>query len=558
MKTKNIALSLLLFIGLSGTGCTDGFDALNTNPYEPTDDMYDFSKSDLGAVLKNGAVYEHGAGAADLHQRVKALGYDVFSQYTIGSFPTTRYTPQDGFNDLYWKTHYNNWLSVLNIVIRDAKEYGSRENSMALARIWRVFLQSRFIDYFGPVPFPKSPEDENPPYEPLKDQFSFFFTELDEAVKQFDIYADFLTVQDQIYWGNITKWKRFGNTLRLRLAMQISEIDPALSKTQAQAALNADGGIMAFGEDAKVAMDPPGEWGKQYPYYMYQVPWGDKQYLVSSMEKILTNIGGMPYVYTDKGGSPATESDGTVITPKAPINVDPRGSRMFDPSAKSGGYKWQGLLPGPESVTDVQKGATAAMSQIWIIPNDQRKTDIFLYPEACFLAAEATERFGINSGKTAKEWYEDGVTASFNAWGLSAIDAEKYLASTDKNLWGTSANYDDNSGAGNTVLEKIITQKYIAGYPDISAQAWNDKRRLNLPAFDIHQSRDGGAGTYPNNNNIQDPANYIQRMTYPQGEKLINESNYNTGVAQLDGGDKTSSVLWWASKKSNHCTSTNK
>lgn len=556
MKTKNIIFSFLIGLGLCGSGCTDGFDALNTNPNEPTDNMYDFSKADLGAVLKNGAVYEHGKGAADVHQRIKALGFDVFAQYAnSNAFLTRNYTPDDGFNDLYWKTHYNNWLSVLNIVIKEAEEYGGRENSLALARIWRVFLQSRFIDYFGPAPLPKSPEDENPPYTSVKDQFEFFFTELDEATKLFDPYGDFLTVQDQIYWGNKDKWKRFGNTLRLRLAMQVSEIDPALCKAQAQAALNADGGIMRFGEDARIAMDPPGDWGKQYPYYMYQVPWGDKQFLMTSMYKVLTNIGGMPYVYTKKDGTPVLDGDGVEIVPKAPVNVDPRGTRMFDPSAKSGGYNWGGLTPGLASITDAQRNSTGMMSQIWIIPDDQRKTDIFLYSEACFLAAEATERFGVNSGKSAKDWYEEGVRASFNAWSLTNANAQDYLASKEKNLWGTSAAYDDEVGPGNTKLEKIITQKYIAGYPDISAQAWNDKRRLNLPAFDIHVSRDNGAGTYPSDNNILNPSNFIQRMTYPQGEKLINEANYNSGVAQLEGGDKTSAPLWWASTKSNYCTS---
>lgn len=556
MKTKNIALSFLLTLGLSTIGCTDGFDAINTNPYEPTDDMYDFSKTDLGGILKDGAVYEHGAGAAEVHQRVKALGYDIFSQYTIGN-SVRKYTPNDGYSDLYWKTHYNNWLSILNLIIKDAQIYEGRENSMALARIWRVFLQSRFIDFFGPAPFPKDPEDDNPPYEALKDQFDFFFSELDEAVKQFDPKGDFISGEDQIYWGNMDKWKRFANTLRLRLAIQVSEIDPNLCKTQAQAAFDADGGILNFDEDARVAMEAPGRWGRQYPYYMYQVTWSGPEMMTTSMEKVLTNIGGMPYIYTNKSGEPVLDADGKIITPDAPTNVDPRGTRMFDPGTKASNYKWAGMTPGLNDVTDDLKAAASRMSQIWIIPNDQRNTDIFLYSEACFLAAEATERFAVNSGKSAKMWYEEGVQASFNAWGLSEQQAIQYLASNQKNSWGTSANYDDTEGAGNTKLEKIITQKYIAGYPDISAQAWNDKRRLNLPAFDIPEIRDGGSGTYPNNNNILDASNFIQRMPYPQGEKLINEENYNAGVSQLDGGDKTSSVLWWASKRSNYCTSVN-
>lgn len=539
MKTKNIILSLFIGSTLLTTSCTDGFDAINTNKTNPTEDMYDFSKSDLGGVLWDGSTYNVSKnGAADLHQRVKALGYDIFAQYVLGN-SVRKYTPNDGYLTNYWNSHYNNYMAPLNTIIRDAEEYGGRENSMALARIWRVYLQSRFIDFYGPAPFPKSPEDTNPDYQPLDQQFAFFFSELDAAVKQFDKTADFLSVEDQIFWGNITKWQRFANTLRLRLAMQVSEINPELCKEQAQAALNAPEGIMQAGDDARVKMQPPGSWGNQYPYYMYQVSWSDRQSLTTTMEKVLTGIGGIEY----KGKA--------TVHPK---NLDPRGDRMFDPGLNG---VWAGIKPGyaEDATATAAKANSGTMSTTWIIPNDRRNTDILLYAEACFLAAEATERFSVASSKNAKAWYEDGVKASFGYLSLGADIATTYLSSTDKNGWGTSANYDDDAGTGNTKLEKIITQKYIAAYPDVSAQAWNDKRRLNLPAFDIPETRDAGAGTYPTDNNIKNPSNYISRMVYPQGEALINKAKYDAGVAQLTGGDKTSSTMWWASKKSNYVTS---
>ncbi|KAA6307540.1 hypothetical protein EZS27_040790, partial [termite gut metagenome] len=81
-----------------------------------------------------------------------------------------------------------------------------------------------------------------------------------------------------------------------------------------------------------------------------------------------------------------------------------------------------------------------------------------------------------------------------------------------KNLAGTSAKFDDDiSGAGNTQLEKIITQKYLGLFPDMSMEAGNDKRRLNLPRMDVALSRDPllyeGKG-----NNILDPTNFIKRV----------------------------------------------
>ncbi|WP_165024982.1 MULTISPECIES: SusD/RagB family nutrient-binding outer membrane lipoprotein [unclassified Dysgonomonas] len=531
MKTKKIILSLLLGVGLFGSGCTDGFDAINTNPNGLTEDQYDFSMLDLGASLRKGATYE----GADAHQRVKALGIDVFVQYTGGTATSAIWSMDDGWQSLYWKNHYNNQISILNGILRDAELYENRENSKALARIWRIYIQSMFTDYFGPAPFPQSSEDTDPEYMKLEDQYAIFFKELDEAVNDFDATKPFLTKEDPIYSGRMTQWKRFANTLRLRLAIKMSEINPTLCKEQAQKAFDAPEGIMQSGDDARIA--GTSGWGNQYPYYMYQVAWTDRQMLVASMEKALTGIGGLDY-------------SGTATV--APAKVDPRGSRMFDPSPV--GNAWVGIPPGMRTEPGDLRSKSAAMSTIWVIPNDTRKTDIMLYTEACFLMAEAVERFAIVSPKTAKQWYEEGIKASFANWGVSA-DVDAYIASSEKNLWGTSAKYDDATGAGNTKLEKIVTQRYIAFYPDLSLQVWNDKRRLNIPAMVIPEYRDSGAGIYPLDGNIKNPDNYISRTVYPQSEKQINESKYNGGVAQLRDGDKTSSPLWWASKRSNYVTS---
>ena len=530
-KTKKIIFSALLGACLFNSSCTDGFDAINTNPNDLTEEQWMklYYKTELGSTIRKASTL----GGADVHQRIKALYVDVYTQYVAGT-STRNYTQNDGYQTKYW-TDYYSWLASVNAVINACKDDSEKVNSLALARIWRVFIQSQATDLFGPTPFPTSPSDGNVEYKPLKDQYDFFFAELDQAIKQFDSTKELLTTEDNIYWGDINKWKRFANSLRLRLAIKLSEIDPVLCKTQAQAAATAEGGLLSPTDNAQIA--GVSGWGNQYPYYMYQVSWGDRQSLMSSMEKVLTNIGGKPY-------------DGTATT--HPANLDPRGTRLFGSNVP--GNAWVGLAPGLQTLTNEMKNNASAMSTVWIIPNDSRKTDIFLYPEVCFLMAEGIER-GFISGGSAKDWYEKGVKASFTQWGLDEAKASTYLASTAKNKWGTSANYDDATGAGNTKLEKIISQKYIANYPDISYQSWNDKRRLNLPALDIPEYINASAGTYPKDGNIQNPANYISRIMYPQSEAQINNTNYQGGVSQLKDGDKTSSPIWWASKRSNYCTS---
>ena len=98
-----------------------------------------------------------------------------------------------------------------------------------------------------------------------------------------------------------------------------------------------------------------------------------------------------------------------------------------------------------------------------------------------------------------------------------------------------------------------MTQKYLANFPDNSWEGWNDKRRLNLPRFDVPLYRE--ESNYTNSNkNILDPTNFIKRVQYPSKETTINKDEYTKGVALLEGKDASSTKLWWDTNK-NYCTS---
>ena len=169
------------------------------------------------------------------------------------------------------------------------------------------------------------------------------------------------------------------------------------------------------------------------------------------------------------------------------------------------------------------------------------------------MKAEAAFR-GFVSGLDAKTEYEKGVNASFATWGV-ADKADAYLSSTEKNVAGTSARFDNTSGAGNTALEKIITQKYIAFFPDMSQEAWNDKRRLNLPRTDV--ALDRNELIWPSHStDVNNVTNYIKRVEYPESEKTLNEVEYNKALTLLGGTDQVSTKIWWDLGK-NYCTSAN-
>jgi hypothetical protein len=234
---------------------------------------------------------------------------------------------------------------------------------------------------------------------------------------------------------------------------------------------------------------------------------------------------------------------------------------MFDPAFETG--DWKGVPDGLNIVNHpgwpADEYESVDFSEMGFLysagaPFKSRPYDLFLYEEVLFLQAEAASR-SFTAGN-AKALYEAGVKASFATWGVAA-QADTYLASTAKNGAGTSANFDDVAGAGNTVLEKIITQKYLALFPDMSQEAWNDKRRLNLPRTDVALDRYTAIWPLPGSDfDIKKPSNFIKRVQYPNSEVQTNEAEYLKGVQLLGGQDLINTKLWW-DVGANHVTSAN-
>ncbi|HYF69445.1 MAG TPA: SusD/RagB family nutrient-binding outer membrane lipoprotein [Ohtaekwangia sp.] len=554
----------ILIIGLLLTGvpfACDDFGDMNTNPNLPNNKAdYNFQEAALGSIFRSSVPAIEG----DDEQRVKSLMVDFYSQMLDGGNFATRYYQMDQDWSSRMFRRVQTGIANMNLVLRGLEESDPETiaNAKAVAMIWRVWVAAVGVDWFGPIPF-ASYEGEvvnNPPYRSAEDIYTEFFEELAKAntiLSAENTNPIFRNNRyDILFQNDKEKWRRFCNSLHLRLAMRLTEVNENLAKAEAIKAIEA--GVMESAANNAKLPTANGGWGQDYNYTMFQISWGGPLNMTKSMEKLLTGIGGIDFPTDLKN------KRSNVALADHPAKVDPRGPVMFDPAFQTGDWKGR---PDGLNITNHPELSTADyesvdFSEVGFLYNGgtpyvNRPYDLFLYEEVLFLQAEAALREYTEGD--AKALYEAGVRASFSTWGVSD-QADAYLASTATNEAGTSANFDDNTGDmapdgsdGNTVLEKIITQKYLALFPDMSQEAWNDKRRLNLPRTEVAMDR--YTAIWPNQStDVKDPANYIKRVQYPNNEAQINESEYNKGVTLLGGPDVVNTRIWWDTGK-NYVTS---
>jgi hypothetical protein len=579
MKKIIIKSKWYLLIGILGSSaifysCTKGFDTANKDP-----NSYPGAVVDPSFLLPG--VYKSSVLDPGMHERMTQLTNDIFAQYAANEgFSTQQGKTNDEWVTSYYTSYHSKFIASLNLAIRLGKAKPYATNDLQIARIWRCWVYARATDIWGDLPYFKAADGsgENAPYDKQELIYKDMLKELKEAAASLSSSNPKQQPgQDYVYNDDISKWKKFANSLRLRLAMRISQVDAATAKQNAEEAIA--GGIMTGPSDDCLVLssDVAFGWGNGYQY-TYYYGWGSEA-MSRSMENLLTGLGGQPFanppagaVFDDPGfnlGSDENPLDPNKNKFKAgvPSKVDPRGPIYFEPSSSASGAKPAAVIAGAPGGAPVDTrgrwhgtpaglSSSAAGKQEYSISNQARMGRRFLkadrpyevmtYHEVCFLVAEAAQRGWAVTGGSAKQWYEAGVTASMKWHGVPDTTTVAYLASNNPNTYGTTANWSFNSGTtflGRSVddpMSKIITQKYIGMFPDGGWEAWADHRRLHLPVLIPFAAPDPTAITATDGG----PGNFVRRITYPSRESLNNKVFYDKAVSQ-QGPDKESTPIWW-------------
>jgi hypothetical protein len=509
---KIIFASLSLFAILMTTACSD-FEELNKNPRDVSADNvkaeYFLNNAIIGAQQD-----PHIAERMFILTWKYAARFERGSGFTIGG-------DNNGWIIDYLGTSYGaGWLTKANLAVTIGEEQIAKgiaqpytPNVVQMARIWRAYIYAELTCGFGPMPI----EGE---YKSEKDVFYFILDELKDAAAKLNPALDMTSVTnlDALYSGNVNKWIKYANSLRMRYAMLLSAVDNAKAKAEFEDAAKGDK-ILSLDDIASVQEKDGWDaltgvmtrtWNAQPitpTYNNLVVGLGGQSFdvpaeLQSSLKDPQTYLG----LYLDKH-FPLTTNDPCAgyFFDGIPSKIDPRATKLFNiPGYKDGVIYFDdgtdlattaNLLRPEVGSTDVAVTLTTKYSwSAWVAGNWDTKSgytsdltgnnrnyprlsDVYRHStqkrvwfapwETNFLLAEAVV-YGWNVSGSAQSYYEAGIRSSFEYLGV-ANKADAYLASTDYNRVGTSVKFDHTAEAtpftinykdGYTGDAKTITYQY--------------------------------------------------------------------------------------------------
>src|SRR5665647_774624 len=256
-KAGGIKLVIPIVFLFSLVACTKNFTEINTPTNVIGADQVDASL--LGQAFAQ-AQYR-GLGGPTEFQVIHNLYCDEYAQYFVTTHPNF---PSDQFQEVStWNGHYG-WDIFYGVVapqvkfVVDFTASHSMPLANAMARVWKVYFFCRLTDLWGPIIYSQFGNNQRSvAYDSQKDIYHDFFKQLDTAVAVLiaNPGGNAFGNNDQIYNGNANKWLIFANSLRLRLALRISYVEPTLAKQEAEMAVTA--GVMTVnGDNASVLTTP--------------------------------------------------------------------------------------------------------------------------------------------------------------------------------------------------------------------------------------------------------------------------------------------------------------
>lgn len=527
--------SLVLFMIFS---CTDDFERMNTSRSLVTQEIVDIDMM-FTRVLAVSIV-----NAED--------GFGTTGNWCGMSVSTANRPFELGESNGIWNSTYGHWgrnlADIINLcTIRE--DAPNLVNKKAIARIMKVWAFARCTDTYGDIPYFESclPIEQavtTPKYDLQKEIYADFFKELKEAVAEMDDSKPDYGDADILYGGDLAKWKKFANSLRLRLAIRIRYADPDMAKA-AIADLSEADFITQRSEDASIynITDYPDHENDRYRDLVSRQATVDKDLAAKTLLDILKdNDDPRLYVFIDTVNAWFPQTPGYEDVP------------YF-------GFRGRPLLSGenPDEGRAYGDNTTSRISDLFWV--QIQEFPLYKASETYFTLAEAA-LFNIKAGDAqqlykkgvqlalehAKELYDKAVpqlpaVVSLFKAGKSQAEKDQYLADLLEAKKITQDQIDDFlenspavvlSGTDEEKLEQIINQKVVALFPQ-EFEGWCEHRRTGYPRILVGQESSALQGRMP------------RRFPYPSSESLLNKKQLAIALDRMGGVAKDTRLtrFWW-------------
>ena len=463
-------------------------------------------------------------------------------QHWTGEYASTEFGGKGQRNEQYmsalWTSQYPREIKNIVDMVESTEGDPSRINIHSVSRIMKVYIFSRLTDLYGDIPYfdaAKGYYNGNyaPKYDKQEDIYNHFFTELDEATKAIDLSADVVS-NDYYFEGDLARWKKFGNSLRLRLAMRLTKINPGKAQVEAEAAIA--GGVMTSNADNVVMKHVKVAWGgitsggnaTSYVFMnstldaersLFRMCTTFTDYLVDTGDPRLTILGAS---YLEEAKRP------TDITEKVLAEVGSYHNMSLPPST----FTYEANQLGGQITITVDGESVDVTKEFQCLQPSHFISEIespyimMSYAEVELWMAEAAFRTWA-TGKTAAEHFCLALEAGVK-------EMEVYGAQTEQEVIDEFV--EDNPLVGGSELEQINTQLWVT-FALNGQEAYANWRRSGFPAI-VYPNRDPAV----NQSNGEIP----RRIQYPQEEFDLNTANVGDAVGRLPGGkDDWTSRVWW-------------
>ncbi|MES2005593.1 MAG: SusD/RagB family nutrient-binding outer membrane lipoprotein [Bacteroidota bacterium] len=495
-RNSGILVLLLVIMG-TFSSCDKGFEGINTSVDFVSNPNLDYELPFVQLTMIDKNYYTHAYYAGPY---VGHINSNV-------SFPSITAYKETEMSE-HWVWVYRNPLRGVADLIDHAKADPNNINYVSIGRILKAYLFHQLTDVYGDIPYSEANKGYTdqlmtPKYDKQQDIYADLFKELDEAIAAFNPGKPTPVNADIVYKGDITKWKKFGYSLMLRLGLRIMKADAANGKKWIDKAIA--GGLMASKADNFVVnytnqISGTGTTSNGIPH------------IFISSSYITTYRLAAPFVDSLKNRNDPRTSI-YCMRQKLPLTFYQEGDHT--PANQRGRSQFDNVTPRDScSVSNIKTFGRYDAPYIHLS-----------YAQVQLQLAECAFR-GIITGD-AKAYYENGVRAAMDE--LSVYGTDAVITATQQNDYLRLNPYDPANA-----LKQINTQYWIETHYNWY-ESWANVRRSGFP--DTYAGLDL---TLSSNLGAQLP----RRLYYPRAEASANPVNFNAAIAR-QGADLTSTRIWW-------------